>query len=176
MPLGYCCQPISDCWALLCALAYLHRWWFMPDGSMPAELWTPLRRLNNFDHLRGCPSSVGNRGPWSKPRIAKLDNSSATGHNSLQVLPMKGLITRRVWLVLDPFRVNWTTEVSYLLFREMSMGIMGQLRWKELTEGVFISPNCKKAKKPRQQVAQSIVLSCLNGSWFSVRSSMTLTP
>ena len=87
-------------------------------------------------------------------------------------LYMKRLIPRRVWLVLDPFRVNWPTEVSYLLFRAMSMGIMGQLRSKELTQGVFISPNCKKAKKPRQQVAQSIVLSCLNGSWFSVTRTL----
>ncbi len=44
---------------------------------------------------------------------------------------MKRLIPHRVWLVLDPFRVNWTTEVSYLLFRAMSMGVTGQLRSKE---------------------------------------------
>ena len=54
------------------------------------------------------------------------------------------------------------------------MGFIGQLRSKELTEGVVISPNCKKAKTTTQQAAHSIIIIVLLELFLVQRDSDSL--
>ena len=63
-----------------------------------------------------------------------------------------------VWSVLEPLSVIWIVEGADWLSTAMSIGVKCHFGSNDAAEGTVISPERRKAKNPKQQAAQSIIL------------------